>query len=268
MTCNRFFRRFSVLSLIALATSLTVGPARAQSELTYREYRALSWTADRMGHLAQFEPLHGESGMYFAIGERFGTVQVIRVDGRGAERVWKSNQLDGIPEEVLTADMNGDELEDTILCRTANGKAYAWSMDGYNQLWESLVTEYDVISCFTTANVDEDSATEVVMVADNRIVYVDGENFSKQFSSLNEYQATQVRCGDVDGDGRVEIVLNSGQVLDSSRAEVEWEDEPFFGKIELFDIDGDGIPEVLTENPGGGPLKVFDVDYRSEVRFQ
>jgi hypothetical protein len=72
----------------------------------------------------------------------------------------------------------------------------------------------------------------------------------------------------VDGDGRVEIVLNSGQVLDSSRAEVEWEDEPFFGKIELFDIDGDGIPEVLTENPGGGPLKVFDVDYRSEVRFQ
>lgn len=265
---NRFYRRILVTTLLMMVMCLFASAAQGQGELSYNQYRALSWAADRMDHLAQFEPLHGETGMYFAIGERFSTVQVVKVDSRGAERIWKSNQLDGVPEEVLTADMNGDLLEDTILCRTSNGKAYAWNMDGFDQVWESLVTEYDVISCFTTANVDEDPATEIVMVADGRIVYVDGENFSKQFSSLHEYQATQVRCGDVDGDGRVEIVLNSGQVLDSAGADVEWEDEAFFGKIELFDVDGDGIPEVLTENPGGGPLKVFDVDYRSEVRFQ
>jgi hypothetical protein len=173
-----------------------------------------------------------------------------------------------VPEEVITADMDGDQLEDTILCRTNLGKVYAWSMDGYNLVWESLTGEYEVITAFTTANMDEDRANEIVMVADNKIVYIDGASYSKQFTSLNEYQATQVRCGDVDGDSRVEIVLNTGQVLDSVSGDVEWEDEPFFGKIELLDIDGDGIPEVLTENPGGGPLKVFDVDYRSEVRFQ
>jgi hypothetical protein len=72
----------------------------------------------------------------------------------------------------------------------------------------------------------------------------------------------------VDGDRRIEVVLNSGQVIDSVSGDIEWEDETFFGKIELFDINGDGIPEILTENPGNGPLKVFDAGHRFEVRFQ
>ena len=60
----------------------------------------------------------------------------------------------------------------------------------------------------------------------------------------------------------------TGQVVDSVSGDIEWEDEPFFGKIELLDINGDGVPEILTENPGNGPMKVFDASYRSEVRFQ
>jgi len=264
----RSFSKYVFLCLLGLMLWGPASTALAQNELSYNQYRDLSWAADRIDHFAKFEPIHGEEGMFFAIGERFGTVQIVKIDGRGASRVWKSNQLSGVPQEVITADMDGDLLEDTILCRTNTGKVYAWSMDGYALVWESLPSEYTNISCFTTANMDDDQANEIVMLADNRIVYVDGANYSKQFTSINEYQATQIRCGDVDGDNRIEIVLNSGQVLDSTSGDVEWEDETFFGKIELLDIDGDGIPEVLTENPGGGPLKVFDVDYRSEVRFQ
>jgi hypothetical protein len=268
MTLSRPLRLLLNFCLAAGLTAAAVVPLQAQTELSYSQYRTLSWAAGRLDHLVQFEPIHGETGMFFALGERFGTVQVIKLDGSGARQVWKSNQLNGVPEEMLAADMNGDGLDDTILCRTSNGIMYAWSMDGYTQVWESLTGEYQQITCFTIANMDEDPANEIVMVADDRIVYVDGANFSKQFTSINEYQATQVRCGDVDGDNRMEIVLNTGQVLDSGTAAVEWEDETFFSRIELLDIDGDGIPEVLTENPGGGPLKVFDVDYRSEVRFQ
>ena len=265
---HRVYLSVVTVCIVGMLSGLSVRSVKAQDELTYTDYRTLSWAADRMDHLVQFEPIHGESGMYFALGERFGTVQVVKVDARGAQRVWKSTQLSGIPDELLTADMDGDQLEDTILCRTSSGKVYAWTMDGYNLVWESLATEFQEITCFTTANMDEDQATEIVMVADNRIVYVDGSNYSKQFTSIEEYQATQVRCGDVDGDGRMEIVLNTGQVLDSGTGDVEWEDETFFARIELLDIDGDGIPEVLTENPGGGPMKVFDVDFHSEVRFQ
>jgi hypothetical protein len=242
--------------------------ATAQGELTYSEYRSLAWAADRMDHITMFEPIHGEEGMFLAIAERFGTVQITKMDGNGMSRVWKSIQLSGVPDEVLTADLDGDGLEGGLLCRTNTGKIYVWSLDGYALLWESLPSEYRTITCFTTANVDEDQATEIVMIANNRIVYVDGSTFTKNFTSINEYPATQVKCGDVDGDGRVEVVLNTGQVVDSGSGEIEWEDEPFFGKIELLDINGDGFPEILTENPGNGPMKVFDAGHRFEVRFQ
>ena len=263
-------RHVFMLTVLGLAVFLWFGPGSvlAQGELTYSDYRTLSWAADRISHVAKFEPLHGEEGMFFVIAERFGTVQVSKMDGQGVHRIWKSLQLSGIPDEVITADLDGDSLEDSILCRTSNGKVYVWSMDGYALLWESLPGEYQVVSCFTTANLDEDPASEIVMVADNRIVYVDGVNFTKSFTSINEYPATQVRCGDVDGDGRMEVVLNTGQVVDSVSGDIEWEDEPFFGKIELLDINGDGTPEILTENPGNGPMKVFDAAHRFEVRFQ
>ena len=258
--------------LIVLGLTLVLwsgpGPIQAQGELSYTQYRDLSWAAIRMDHVTKFEPIHGEEGMFFAIADRYGTVQVTKMDAQGVQLVWKSIQLSGIPDEVITADLDGDSLDDALICRTSNGKVYVWSLDGYDLLWESLPSEYREVTCFTTANMDEDEANEIVMVADNRIVYVDGATFTKSFTSINEYSATQIRCGDVDGDRRIEVVLNTGQVVDSVSGDIEWEDETFFGKIELFDINGDGIPEILTENPGNGPLKVFDAGHRFEVRFQ
>lgn len=257
------------LLLAALALGgASAAPAQPQDELTYAQYRDLSWSAHRLDHLAQFEPLHGEAGMLLAVGDRFGTVQVIRLTGRGAEWIWKSNQLAGVPLQVLAADLSGDGLDDSLLCRTNAGKVYVWAMDGFTQVWESLTGEYQQIACFTTANLDEDPAIEIVMIADGKLVQIDGQNFTKDFTGIDTYAATMIRCGDVDGDDRNEIVLNTGQVIDPIGGNVEWEDETFFGRIELLDIDADGMLEVLTENEGGGPLKVFDVDRRSEVRFQ
>lgn len=256
------------LLMLIMGLSLFSGAALAQEELSYEQYRALSWAADRLDHLAAFEPLHGEPGMYTALGERFGTVLVIKHTPRGAERVWKSNQLSGIPDEVMTADLSGDGLEDSIICRTNSGKIYVWAMDGYTLIWESLPSEYQRIECFTTMNMDDDRSNEIVLLADGKIVYIDGGTFNKEWTSINDFQATMIRCGDVDGDGRVEIVLNSGQVLDSVSGSIEWEEQVFYTSIELFDIDGDGMPEVITENGISGPVKVFDMDYGNEVRFQ
>jgi hypothetical protein len=265
---RRLGRDILVLTTMVLAIGCFSGQAMAQQELNYEQYRALSWAADRLDHLAAFEPIHGEAGMFTALGERFGTVIIIKHTGQGAERVWKSNQLSGIPDEVLTADLVGDGLDDAIICRTNAGKVYVWSMDNYALLWESLPSEYQTITCFTTMNMDEDEANEIVLLADKKIVYIDGSTFNKEWTSLNPFEATMIRCGDVDGDGRVEIVLNSGQVIDSVSGSIEWEEKTFFQNIELLDIDGDGMPEVLTENGLSGPLKVFDMDYGNEVRFQ
>lgn len=254
--------------LVLLAGVGPLGTATAQSELSYNQYRDLARLSEGFHHVAQFEPLQGETGMMLAVAERFGTVQVLKIDGRGVRTVWKSNQLAGVPEDVQVADLSGDGLDDALLCRTSGARVYAWALDEYAPLWESLSGEYAVVQCFTTANLDEDGAAEIVMIADNRLVYVDGGTFAKQFTSIGEYNATEIRCGDVDGDGSAEVVLNSGKVIDARSGDVEWEEEPFFGRIELLDLDGNGVLEVLTEDPSGGPLKVFDIGTRREVRFQ
>ncbi|RKZ17297.1 hypothetical protein DRQ50_05155 [bacterium] len=253
---------------VLLPVLLAPATASAQNELTYSQYRTLAWAAHRMDHLAMFEPLQGESGMLLALGERFGTVQVFKHDGDSVKRVWKSIHLSGIPEELLVADLDSDGFDDALLCRTSGSKVYVWGLENFDLIWESLSGEYQSIVGFTTANMDDSPEQEIVLLADNHITYVDGVTFNRKFTTTGEYTATIVRCGDVDGDGRVEIVLNSGQVVDSVTGEIEWEDEPFFSRIELLDIDGDGMPEILTEGEISGALKVFDVDFRSEVRFQ
>ncbi len=257
-----------LLATMILGLGAGSGTVLAQQELDYQQYRALSWAADRLDHLAAFEPIHGEEGMFTALGERFGTVIVIKHTANGASRVWKSNQLSGIPDEVLTADLVGDGLDDALICRTNSGKVYVWSLENYALLWESLPSEYRNIACFTTMNMDEDQANEIVLLADNKIVYIDGSTFNKEWTSLTTYDGTMMRCGDVDGDGRVEIVLNTGKVIDSVSGSIEWEEETFFETIELLDIDGDGMPELITENGLSGPVKVYDLDYGNEVRFQ
>lgn len=255
-------------TIVVFSLLLWAAVAGAQPELSYKQYEALSWAADRIDHMAKFEPLTGETGMYVAVGERFGTVQVYRKTSQGVQRDWKSTHLGGVPEELLVSDLDGDGFDDSLLCRTSAGKIYVWKLEDYTQSWESLPGEYAIISCFTTANVDEDEAAEIVLLGDNKIHYVDGMSFAKEFTSIADYQATMIRCGDVDGDDRTEIVLNSGQVVDSGTGEVEWDEEQFYSRIELLDIDGDGTPEIFTENETGGPMKVFNAGYRSEVRFQ
>jgi hypothetical protein len=67
----------------------------------------------------------------------------------------------------------------------------------------------------------------------------------------------------VDSDAPLEIVLNSGVVIDTVVGEAEWRTDPFGERIELLDIDGDGIEEVLGYTQGA-PMRIFEVDRRQE----
>ena len=67
----------------------------------------------------------------------------------------------------------------------------------------------------------------------------------------------------------LEIVLNTGRVLDALTADAEWETSAFGAQISLFDIDGDGIDEVIGYgSPGQDQIRIFDVDERQEKPFQ
>jgi hypothetical protein len=64
----------------------------------------------------------------------------------------------------------------------------------------------------------------------------------------------------VDGDQTPEIVLNSGVVLGAVFRDVKWEYPEGFGtEMDLFDIDGDGILEIVAQGPDG-LIRVFDAE--------
>ncbi len=253
-----------LVPVLLMAASL----AAAQDELSYDQYRAIAETSARLKHVAMFEPLSGEAGMNIVVGDRYGKVDVFALQPDGESKpVWKSRQLAGNADEVLCVDLSGDGLDDAIVARTSGGRLYVWSLDGFQLLFESLSNDYQQIQAFAVANVDQDPQAEIVLLADHKLNYVDGQSFSRDWTSLQDYDATRLVVGDVDGDGRPELVLNTGQILDSGSGAVKWEDEAFGNRVQLLDIDGDGILEVLTESDGL-PLRVFDIDYRNEKRFQ
>ena len=254
-------------TLLPLVLALAAG-ASAQSELTYVEYQRLESAASgRLLQVTKFEPLEGETGMLMAFGSNFNAVHVYHLTQGRTEEVWKSRPLDGFVQELIVTDMDGDGLDDALVSRNASGRIYVWSLDGYQELYESLAGEYINITAISAANMDDDPATELVVIADAFIHYMDGLAFNRQWTSLNNYEATQIRCGDVDGDGWMEIVLNTGKVLDGRTGNIEWEDFRFNEWIELMDMNGDGVLDVITSGPGQ-PLRAFAVNYQSQIRFQ
>lgn len=261
--------RRAVLAMVFLfAAAGLAGRASAQDdELTYAEYRRITESTYRLKHTAMYEPLEGERGMNVVVGDRFGQVNVYHLEpGGGSNRLFKSRTLAGPVDEVLVGDLDGDGLDESILARTPS-QIYVFRMTDFQMMFESLTNDYRLIHCFTIANVDQDVAAEIVLNADQKINYIDGVTFSRDWTSLQDYEATRILVGEVDGDGRPELVLNTGQVLDSASGAIKWEDEVFGSRMELLDFDGDGILEVLTESDGMA-LKVYDIDYRAEKRFQ
>ncbi len=260
-------KRLLILLPVLFLTALIVPVSMAQQELAYEQYKAIALAADRLNCAATYEPQADQLGMYVVLGDRYSTLHVYYLTGDDGQRVWSSRSLNGTVEEVITVDLDGDEFEDAFVARTSAGMIYIWSMNDYRMIYESLPNDFQRIACFTAANMDEDPAVELVINADLHIYYLDGTSLTRDWTSMQEYEATQILCGDVDGDDRMEIVLNTGQVIDGASGDVEWEEDVFGSKIELLDFDGDGILEVLTESPGT-PMRVFEIDTGREKRYQ
>ncbi len=232
----------------------------AESPLDYWQVLALDRAAYRLKTIALM-PLTDEPGQLMVYGDRYGYLRVNRVTGSGGFEIWRSRLLDGEIWEVMVEDLDGDGRVE-ILCRTQGGRLYVFD-DQYNLRWENLREDYQEITAMALANMDEDPAYEIVVLGDGFIDFIDGSDFTRQFRSTQKYQATEMLVGNVDTDANLEIVLNTGTVLDAVRMEPKWSTEPFGQIIELLDIDGDGIEEVLGyEN--NLRMRIYEVDLQNE----
>lgn len=252
-------------SLLAAVLVAAVS-ASAQQPLTYWDYHDAMSAAFRLDHITSVDSLEDEFGPYLAMGDRFGLVRLFHLTDGGSRQIWVSKQLNGVVQEVVSGDLDGDD-RDEIVAYTSAGVVYVWSSSDNRLKWESLTGDFRMVHSLALGQVDDDDAREIVINADNKIHYVDGETWNREWTSPMDYEATRMAIGDVDDDGVEEIVLNTGQVVDPRSGDVEWEGETFGARIQLLDMDGDGIPEVLAESDGT-ILRIFDVDLRREKQLQ
>jgi WD40 repeat protein len=112
--------------------------------------------------------------------------------------------------------------------------------------------------------VDQDGQIEILFIADKLLRIFSGLQDVEEWKSTQTFNDIDMKIGDVDNDGRDELVLNGGQVFDAYYRNLEWGSELTTGfgvEIDLYDIDNDGIPEVIGRG-ADGLIRIWDVDLR------
>lgn len=255
------------IGCLLLILSIASG-AQAQARIDAFKLLRFDRAAFRAAPVAML-PADAQSGIGLVYGDRYGLVRVVRVTDDAVREIWRSRILEGgAVAEVLVADLDGAGGVD-IIARTQQGNVFVFD-ENYSPRWESLNEGLRSVAAMTVANVDADSAYELILFADQQILYIDGAAFNREYQSTQTYPGTvrELLVGNVDVDGELEIVLNTGVVVDAINGEPEWETEAFGQHIELIDIDGDGLQEVLGYQDANSFMRIFDVDAQEEKRLQ
>ena len=216
--------------------------------------------------IARYEPFTLINGtqLRMVYGSHRGTLHLLE-NRSGSLVTVQSRDLWSPVLELLAVDLDGDE-QDEVVGFTQNGRLFVLRGNDLQDVWNTIEDRFADITSITVADVDADGEQEIVLIADGLLRVFSAMSDIEEWKSSDEYSATRILVGDVDGDGQDEIVLNTGHVLGAQFRDEEWTYDPGFGtRMDLFDIDSDGILEIVSIG-GDGLVRVFDVDQRQLKR--
>jgi hypothetical protein len=245
-----------VLSVIAFAPALPASAQEIPCTLLMERFSRFPF--------AQVISLDEKGGCGIIYADVYGKLHIIRSTEKGWKLEWELTNLGSKIRKFFVRDLEGDGTREIIIA-TRDGRILVYSMGTYQNVWENLEDNFTVIQVIEVANVDDDSQLEFVFIADGRMHIVDGVSKSKQVVSQRTFDATEIIVANIDKDPQVEVVLNSGLILDSRfyNVDVAW-DKPFGDRITLFDMNNDGMPEIIGEFSDYS-LRIFDAYARREV---
>lgn len=200
----------------------------------------------------------------FIYADRQAHVHVLKVEDGTIGLDWENTNLGSRVASIFVTDLYGDE-SDKLVIGTAGGRILIYQMDGYDLDWENLQDPFDQIEYMISKNIDDDPQEELIFIADRTLYIYDSLKKTIDWQSQDEYSAKQIITGNVDDDDQLEIITNTGIILDSRFYNVEFQsEEPFGDRIFLLDINNDGIPEIAGESLDFN-LRFFDVYAEREI---
>jgi hypothetical protein len=260
---NRVGRPLSGLTAV-LAGLFLAGPAAGQ--YVDEEQAALAAEIDALSAMfpavVAFPWIEDDEEIAFLYADTKGIIHLMLTDSGRLREEWKSFPLEGTVRELFAEDLDGDGRSE-IVAHTTGARIYVWETDKYELLWESVEEKFEVLHAMAIADVDRDPALELVVCVDNKLAYYDGVEFFREKEGRDFMEPGVILIGDVDNDLSPEIVTNDGYVVDTSSLNIEWATDGFGYPMSLFDIDDDGVPELVGEV--GGAVQFWDAEDQREI---
>jgi len=164
---------------------------------------------------------------------------------------------------ILAVDLDGDG-QDEIVGYTKDARLFVLRGTDLGDVWNTPIARWQSITALTVGDVDQDGHLEILVIADRLLRVFSAERDQEQWKSTQPFDDTDMALGDVDGDGREELVMSGGNIFDAYYRNLEWGSGAASGfgvDIDLFDIDGDGKLEVIGRG-ADGLIRIWDVDER------
>ena len=192
----------------------------------------------------EFSIMYGsveEGKLRFIYTDHLNHVHIYRLEDQRFELDWELTTLGSRVTSLVVTELYGDGRPMLILS-TFGGRIVVYDMDGYDLVWENLQDPFQMIEYLTSANVDSDPQQELIFVADEKLIIYDSLIRNYEWVSQFRVAAQMIKLANMDDDPQEEIILNTGVIIDSKFFNIEFEwDRPFGARIELFDLNGDGI---------------------------
>ncbi|UCF04870.1 MAG: hypothetical protein JSV33_13245 [bacterium] len=209
-------------------------------------------------------PIDGGEAWGVLYADAYGKLHLMRSTERGWKLEWQLANLGSKIRKFFLVDIDGDDTSEIIIA-TFNGRILIYSSNDYTNLWENLEDNFTQIATMEIENIDTDPQPEFVVLADNHIYVFDALTKSREWISDREFEANEMIIENIDKDDQLEIILNTGIVIDTKFFNIEYSwDQPFGERIMVFDMNNDGYPEIIGEFSDYS-LRIFDIYAQREV---
>jgi hypothetical protein len=179
---------------------------------------------------------------------------------RDYDQIFVSRNYPGDVVGIKVMDVFGDGTN-RIVIATGDGQVQL-----FNQRTKVLQNEISTgitgVKAFNLADLDADGAIEIVLcTASDIFVYSVIGQFEWSFHGAG---GDSFSVAQMDSDSALEIATTDGHVLDGSTRAIQWISSSGFGQhLQAFDIDDDGMAELIEANSNYDFVRAYDVELQS-----